>query len=282
MRIGFVGAGKVGFSLGKLFAEGGIEVAGYFSRSVKSAQEAAAFTGSLSYDSLEALFQECDALILTVPDGEIASVYLQLREYNLNEKLICHCSGSLSAEDAFPGIREAGAYGYSIHPLFPISSKLQSYRELKDAFFCLEGDDAHLLEWKALLEGLGLTVQCISSEGKARYHAGCVMASNLMCALMQEGVDLLRSCGFSEELALQAISPLAQSNMRHILQNGPAGALTGPVERNDVSTVERHLACLTAEERRLYVAASLKLVDLAMQKHPGRNYELMRNMLERA
>ena len=44
MRIGFIGAGKVGFTLGKYFAVNGLDVAGYYSRNYKSAEEAAAFT----------------------------------------------------------------------------------------------------------------------------------------------------------------------------------------------------------------------------------------------
>ena len=41
MQIGFIGAGKVGVSLGKYFKEKGREVAGYYSLTEKSAQWAA-------------------------------------------------------------------------------------------------------------------------------------------------------------------------------------------------------------------------------------------------
>ena len=43
MKIGFIGAGKVGFSLGQFFVQGGLPVTGYYSRHRGSAQEAAAF-----------------------------------------------------------------------------------------------------------------------------------------------------------------------------------------------------------------------------------------------
>ena len=46
MKIGFIGAGRVGFTLGKYFCEHGVEVAGYYSRNIQSAQEAAEFTNS--------------------------------------------------------------------------------------------------------------------------------------------------------------------------------------------------------------------------------------------
>ena len=41
MKTGFIGAGKVGFSLGKMFAESGLPLTGYYSRQREAAQEAA-------------------------------------------------------------------------------------------------------------------------------------------------------------------------------------------------------------------------------------------------
>ena len=185
----------------------------------------------------------------------------------------------MTAGEAFPGIEETGACGYSIHPLFPISSKTASYRELAGAFFCLEGTGPHLPQWQTLLRSLGLTVQIIPPQTKVRYHAACAIASNLMCALVQESLELLDGCGFDRQLALRALAPLMRSNLEHLIEAGPAGALTGPVERGDVTTVEKHLACLTEEEKTLYRAASRKLVEIASQKNPERSYHEMEQLL---
>ena len=46
MNIGFVGAGKVGFSLGKYFCNNDIKVSGYYSQNLESSKEAAKFTKS--------------------------------------------------------------------------------------------------------------------------------------------------------------------------------------------------------------------------------------------
>lgn len=282
MKIGFIGAGKVGFSLGRFFVQGGIPVTGYWSRRRESAQEAALFTGTNHYDTLEALVQESDALFLTVPDGAISSVFERLRELEISGKQICHCSGALTAGEAFPGIGRTGAHGYSIHPLFPISSKREAYRELAGAFFCLEGDGPHLAQWQELLRSLGLTVQVIHGEAKVRYHAACAIASNLVCALAQESLDLLETCGFSQEMALRALAPLMRSNLEHLLQTGPMDALTGPVERCDAATVAKHLACLPGGgERALYRAASQKLVEIAARKHPERDYRPLEELLKK-
>lgn len=272
MKIGFIGAGKVGFTLGKFFSQGGAELSGYYSRSFSSAYQAAEFTDSRPYESLKELLSDSDALFLTVPDGEIGRVYGSLRAYPLDGKLICHCSGVMTAAEAFPGIAECGAYGYSIHPLFPISDRLTSYRELTGAFFCIEGDSAHLTMWQDLLHGLGVRAQRISAEAKVRYHAACAISSNLVCGLVQESLELLTTCGFSEETALQALTPLLRSDLEHIIKDGPVKALTGPVERGDAATVAKHLACFKdEEERELYRAASKKLLSLAKMKYPQRD-----------
>ncbi|MFQ9126724.1 MAG: hypothetical protein ACLR4Z_07955 [Butyricicoccaceae bacterium] len=38
MKTGFIGAGKVGFSLGKMFAESGLPLTGYYSRQREAAR----------------------------------------------------------------------------------------------------------------------------------------------------------------------------------------------------------------------------------------------------
>lgn len=198
MKTGFIGAGKVGFSLGKMFAESGLPLTGYYSRQREAAQEAAAFTGTRAYSDLCELVQDSDAIFLTVPDRAITPVYLELRSFSLSGKQICHCSGALSARDAFPGIEETGALGLSIHPLFPVSSRYDSYRELADAFFCLEGEKSAIPAWKTQLECCGCTVQTIDAAVKPLYHAACATASNLVCALVQQSIDELTRCGFSQ------------------------------------------------------------------------------------
>lgn len=281
MKIGFIGAGKVGFSLGKLFAHGGVRVIGYYSRYSGSAQEAAQFTGTQAFDSLEAIVSASDALFLTVPDGQITSVYHDLCRFDLRGKQICHCSGAMSARQAFPALEDTGAEGYSIHPLFPVSSKYTAWKELADVFFCIEGSAEHLSHWQQLLTGLGVRVQVISGEDKVRYHAACAISSNLMCALVQESLDLLQTCGFTQDFALQALAPLMRSNVSHIIDDGVANALTGPLERCDTVTVTKHLACFpTRDEQELYRRLSQRLLPVAKQKNPARDYSAMESILK--
>ena len=104
MKIGFIGAGKVGFSLGKYFHEQGFALAGYYSRTFQSAAEAAAFTASDAYGNRSELVKASDVLFLTVPDGPIAAAYAAVCQQPIQGKIICHCSGALTAASAFPDI----------------------------------------------------------------------------------------------------------------------------------------------------------------------------------
>lgn len=276
MKIGFIGAGKVGCSLGRYFVERQVPVIGYYSRHPESAQDAANFTKTEFFDDVSKLVEQSDAIFVTVPDGQISSVYDEIRKLNIKNKQICHCSGAMTAREAFSDIAEHGAFGYSIHPLFPVSSKYESFRELKDAFFCLEGDEKYLGEWMELFQGFGNPTRVIDGTKKTAYHAACAISSNLVCALVSESISLLLECGFSEEEALQALMPLAKSNINKVFQVGPKEALTGPVERCDVETVRKHLDCFLSEEQtQMYRAVSRCLVKIAKERHPDVDYSSM-------
>lgn len=280
MNIGFIGAGKVGFSLGKYFDEHGINITGYYSRTSESAKKAAEFTGSAQYSDISKLTHDNDIIFITVPDGEIKSVYNAIKNIGISGKQICHCSGAMTAAEAFCDISEYGAFGYSIHPLFPVSSKYSSYIGLKDAFFCIEGDVQHLNEWKCFFQKLGNPTRIISGRTKGEYHAACAISSNLVCALVAESISLMKKCGFTEIDSLKALRPLMLNNINRILEVGPIEALTGPIERGDISTIIRHLECISPEsDREMYKCVSLKLTELAQEKYPDKDYENMKQIL---
>lgn len=279
MKTGFIGAGKVGFSFGKYLTERGIGVSGYLSQNLSSSAEAAKFTGTRAYDTLEELVRDSDILLLSVPDGAIASVWEELKLLPIQNKLIGHFSGSLSSA-VFSEIGHARAYGYSIHPLIAVSDKYQSFRDLAAAPITLEGDSRYLDFLASRFRSFGNPVQTIAAEDKVRYHAACAMASNLYVGLVDLCERMLTDCGFSPESAHTALTPLIEGNVRHILEHGAAEALTGPCERGDLITVRRHLDCLSPEEQAVYRALSRQTLRVAKQKHPERDYQEMEGVLQ--
>lgn len=279
MKIGFIGAGKVGSSLGKYFSDSGT-VVGYSSRSAESARFAAEFTSSKFYDSAAALVSDCDVIFITTPDDVIHQVWDELKKLPISDKTICHCSGSLSSS-VFSGIEQTGAYGLSVHPLQAISDRENSVHLLKDCVFTVEGDERKIGELKAFLGGFGNIVKTISAKDKTLYHAAAVFVSNLPIALTQIGTDILKRCGFDDESARKALAPLIVGSANNAAQKGAVKALTGPVERGDAETVAAHLGAINEKEKEVYLLLTNKLVEIASEKNPTRDYtKLVKNLEE--
>jgi len=282
LTIGFIGAGRVGFTLGRYFYEKNLALSGYFSKTYENACHAAAFTNSKPYKTIGELAAESQVIFITVPDSAIYDVYLQLKNYNLRDKILCHCSGAMSAE-VFEGIECQGAYGYSIHPALAVSSRENSCKEISKAFFTLEGNEEKMPVITGLFKQLGNPFQIINAENKHKYHASLVTASNLVIGLYHIALQQLKECGFSDSGAKKILNPLFLNNAENICKNGCMNALTGPADRNDTDTVSKHLTVLDNNKDILdiYKLLSRELIKIAKQKYPERDYDKLENLLSK-
>lgn len=283
MKIGIVGAGKVGTTLGKYLTEAGVTVTGFYSRTRESAANAAAFSKIRIFETMEALALASDTLFLTTPDGVLEAVWDYIAAYDLRDKVVCHFSGSLSSE-IFHGIEETGAFGCSIHPMYAFSDKFTSYKQFHTARLTMEGDAKALDAMRTLFgEKLGHQVFFVKPESKIKYHLAAALASNYVAGLMQMSVRLLKECGFTGEEAVNLLTPLAEANLKSVLTKGPVQALTGPVERNDVQTVQKHISCVQGQDvEAVYKDLGKQLVQMAMVRNPDRDYTQLISMMEGA
>jgi predicted short-subunit dehydrogenase-like oxidoreductase (DUF2520 family) len=89
-------------------------------------------------------------------------------------------------------------------------------------------------EWLARV--LGLEPFALRDEARPLYHAGAAIASNYLVTLHRVASDLFAAAGAPPE----GLVPL----MRRTIDNG--FELTGPIERGDWETVERHREAIRA------------------------------------
>ena len=267
MRIGFIGAGKMGFTLGKHLKEStDALLVGYFSQNPESAREAAKFTDTKYYEDLNELADLCDALFITVPDGQIAVIAELLDGLGtvMEGKILCHTSGALSSQ-VFSGMHSP-IYGYSIHPMCAVSSKTKSHINFSKCFITIEGHERYLEFFVHLFVSLGHEVKIIEKEDKIRYHGAAVMASNLVIGLYHMAQEELSKCGFTSEEADRALKPLFKGNAEKLAEYGCEEALTGPVERCDIKTISKHMSVLEGDSLEAYRLLSRQLVDIARKK----------------
>lgn len=276
--IGFIGAGRVGFTLGRYFVENGLNVSGYYSRTYEHAVSASQFTDSKSYKTIDELIAASSIIFITVNDSQIQTVWELCKKSDLTNKILCHCSGAMTAS-VFSGIEQTKAYGYSVHLLFSFNDKYNSYKEISKAFFTVEGDENHIDYVTDIIKKTGNEYVVIDGTNKDKYHGAAVFVSNLVIGLFHSGKKLLMDCGFCDEQAQKVLIPLFINNAANLSCVGESSALTGPVDRNDLDTVKKNINCLDDDYKDIYVKLSRQLVEIAKNKYRDADYSQMEKLL---
>lgn len=132
----------------------------------------------------------------------------------------------------------------SFHPLqsFPYPHPPSSFRGIVVA---VDARSEQLLKrLSRLARLLGARPRRVDDSQRVAYHAAAVFASNYVVTLLNVAVRMLQQIGWTEKEAAQALQLLAQGVIADVARRGPTAALTGPVRRGDVNTVNRHLQAL--------------------------------------
>lgn len=284
VNIGIIGAGRVGTSIGKYLSQYSCHtIVGFYSEHYQDAVESAVFCHTKSFYILSQLVLSSDTLFIAVTDGQIKNVWDCIDKPSARNKIISHFSGSLSS-DVFTFANDYSIYTGSIHPIYAFSDKFCSYKELPKALFTVEGSDCFISRMQELFTPLGNRIFTIDKTQKPLYHAAMSMASNHLIGLLQTVTDMLSACNFDEESAYTLLKPLMTDNLNTALQKGTAYALTGPIERGDIATVEAHLNILDDTQKRVYQALGRQVIRTAKRKHADNpslqeKYRLMERIL---
>lgn len=255
---------------------------GYYSRSKESADYSAKLTNTKSFSSIKEIVDKCKIIFITTTDDQIINVWNKVKKYNLKNKIICHCSGSLNSE--IFSKKDKDFYSLSMHPMLAISSKENSYKDLDKAFFTLEGDKEAIEVMSKNLTRLANPYKVIATRNKSGYHLSTVAISNMVVGLSYMASKILENYGFTSKESLEALENLAKKNMDNLFTNGPIDALTGPIERTDTNTIESHIKYLDSKElykeKEIYIDMSLLLIDIGRAKNPQRDYDDLESELK--
>jgi predicted short-subunit dehydrogenase-like oxidoreductase (DUF2520 family) len=184
-------------------------------------------------------------VLLTVPDGVVKSVAAQLAVGGVaipRSVAFVHMSGALGL-GTLESLRDRHPVG-SFHPLqsFPEPRPPDAFRGIVVAVDATTESLRRRLG--ALARDLGARPKRVVDSQRALYHAAAVFASNYLVALLGEAVSLLEQAGWSESEATAALVRLSEGVLLSVSRRGPTAALTGPIRRGDVETVQRHLVAL--------------------------------------
>ena len=273
-----VGLGRLGRSVARLAAlSGAYRLLDVMGRRLPPLEEARAFVGAGRLVSDMRQLAQADLYLLAVPDAAIASCARALAAAGVAPEgaVVFHASGAGDASLLQP-LAEQAVLTASLHPAFSFADPGRAVEGFAGTLCALEGDEEACRRLEAFARALGGRPFRLAQGGKAAYHAGLSVASNFLVALLAMAEGLTCRAGVPDGLVADLLGGLMRQTLENALELGPHAALTGPIVRGDVGTVERHLAVLAdAELASAYRALGRQAVALAGDRLP----ELARQQL---
>lgn len=265
--IGIIGAGAVGTALGAALHRAGWPVVAVASRDAARRERFRSLVpGARGFAEAPAILDEVELLILAVPDDVIEQLAGELRLYG--GQALVHTSGVLGAEALEPA-RAAGTQIGAFHPLIAFADTERAIAAFHGATIAVEGDDQLITHLADMAESLGATAVRLEPGSKAAYHAAAVLAAGGFVALLDAIAELGRAAGLDEQGSLAVYGGLIEQTLGNARALGIRAALTGPMTRGDVGTLERHLdalARLAPAVLPLYRAAAEREIALASER----------------
>lgn len=237
LRVAILGPGRAGRSLANAFAAAGIE-ASLVGRGQR--------------------VPRADAVLVTVRDDDLPAALDSLTTLPA-DTVVLHASGVTDVDRV--GAHPTGTF----HPLVPLANPDAGETMMRGAWIGVDGDAEAIAIARRLAGAIGAHVLEIPPGAKAGYHAAAVIASNFPIVLAAAAEREMRRLGVDPETAHGAVAHLMWTSIEHVEALAPERALTGPVSRGDVGTIERNLAALADDPavRDLYVAATRIAIEIA-------------------
>jgi len=254
--LALVGPGRAGTTIALALLEHGWQVVAVAGRAPDTASTNAAVACLGSRPALVSDAGKGAALVvIDTPDRSIDSAARSLASSLERGALVVHLAGSrgLDAFAELQAVRPDVRVG-ALHPLQSFPTAAIGLERLRGSWAAIAGDP----QVDELARTLGLHPFDIPDNQRMQYHAAAVVASNHLVALLGQVERLASAC----DVPFEAFAPLVQSSVINAFGIGPALALTGPVVRGDLVTVEQHLATLDPGERDAYRSLAREVARL--------------------
>jgi predicted short-subunit dehydrogenase-like oxidoreductase (DUF2520 family) len=238
-----VGCGKVGTALGIFLTRAGYPSAGFASKSISSARHVADIVHSDHFSDVPwDITRHADVVFITTPDSAIKDTCNTISQNTgfADNAFVMHCSGAL-ASSVLSSAKTCGAWIGSMHPLQSFAAAGQKTNPFQGISVSLEGEGPAVNIAKTIVTDLGGTVVTILTEAKTLYHASAVVASNYLVTLLDLAIRLIEEAGINRKDAFNLLKPLIEGTLSNIGKVGVQKALTGPIARGDIKTVEKHI-----------------------------------------
>lgn len=189
-------------------------------------------------------------------------------------------SGALSTEVLAPLHAQGYALG-SFHPLQAIAHPVTGAERIPGSYLAVTGAPEAIAVARRLAAKLDSPILTVPEARRPLYHAAAVTAANFLPPLLEVATHMLERSGVPPDESLPALLPLVRGALANIEEGGLAAAVTGPVPRGDVETVEMHLRAVDPADRQLYALLGRALVRLCADRLDEDGHREMTEIFEK-
>jgi predicted short-subunit dehydrogenase-like oxidoreductase (DUF2520 family) len=265
LKVGVIGAGRVGAVLGAALTRAGHRVVAATGVSAESVTRAERLLPGVPLLPADEVTRRADLVLATVPDDALRALVEGLAETGAVRpgQLFAHTSGAYGIEILEPATRR-GALPLALHPAMTFAGRAEDLDRLAGVSFGVTAPDELRPVAEVLVLECGGEPEWIAEPDRPLYHAALAHGANHLVTLVNEAVDLLRAAGVVHPERM--IAPLLSAALDNTLRLGDA-ALTGPVVRGDAGTVDRHLTAIAQhapDSVAAYLALARRTADRAI------------------
>lgn len=264
LKIGFIGAGRLGRALACSFGSHGCRISAVSSRSLASSQALGERFQGCRIMTPQEVADTCDLVFVTTPDDVIKPTVDCITWRPASG--VVHCSGATEVSILAKANQDGALIG-GFHPMQAFGDPEAASHTLPGCIITIEAEGLLNETLRKLASRLGCPINQLPKGQRARYHAAAGYASQYINVVLGEAVRIWQSWGASEAAALHALLPLARGTLSSIESTGLTKGMPGPVSRGDASTIEKHLCSLAAIDlptALLYRDLCLRSVSLAV------------------
>lgn len=188
--------------------------------------------------------------IICVSDSAIAETSTYIPKH---VSLVVHCSGSMPLD-------ELSKQHENTAVIWPLQSFTHQELDWSKIPLIVEVNTAKALqELASILKALGGPVSILDYEHRKRLHLAAVIVNNFSNHIFALAQDFCRKY----DLPFNALQPLIEQTVSRIREGNIGDFQTGPANREDLITVNAHLALLKEDEMlaSLYSAFSNSIIN---------------------
>lgn len=250
MNVAIIGSGNTASVLGRLLKRNQFNIVQVASRNIDNSKSLADELGAKFTDFNGWVDVNADIYIIAVSDSAIPDCFPFLK---VNNKPVVHTAGSISKE-----ILQSVSANYGI--LYPLQTLRKEMEEIPQIPMLIDANNEETLKLISFIaHAISSEVQVLNDEQRLKTHLAAVVVNNFTNHLYALAEDFCNK----EKIDFSVLKPLISETASRIKSQSPSKIQTGPAVRNDVKTIDKHLALLNEypDLKALYLKLTTSIIN---------------------